>query len=52
MTEAEYRERADRLEKEATAAPNSEIRARLERIAQYWRELERMTKWRIRDLNP
>jgi hypothetical protein len=52
MTEAEYRDRADQFEKEAIAAPNSEIRARLERVAQYWRELERIAKWRTRDLNP
>jgi hypothetical protein len=48
MSEAEYRERAERCEKEAAAAPNCEIRARLERIAKYWRELALMAQWRLK----
>jgi hypothetical protein len=39
MTETEYLERADRCEKEAAIAVNSEIKAQLQRIASYWREL-------------
>jgi hypothetical protein len=39
MTETEYAKRADRCEKEAAAASNAEIKAQLERIASYWREL-------------
>jgi hypothetical protein len=46
MSEAEFRERAEQYAKEAAAAPNSEIKARLERIAKYWRDLALMEKWR------
>jgi hypothetical protein len=49
MTEAEYRERADRCEKEATATRNFEIKAQLERLAQYWRELALMAEHRTKE---
>jgi hypothetical protein len=48
MTEAECRERAEWYEKEAAAEPNSEIKARLERIAKYWRELGWMAERRLK----
>jgi hypothetical protein len=37
-----YRARADQCEKDAAVLSNSEIRAELERIAEYWRELARL----------
>jgi hypothetical protein len=49
VSEAECRERAEWYEKEATAAPNSEIKARLERIAGYWRDLARIADRRLKD---
>ena len=43
MTKADqYRARADQCEKEAAVISNPEIRAELERVAEYWRELARM----------
>jgi hypothetical protein len=40
MTKAnQYRMRADQCEKEAAVIFNHEIKAQLERIAEYWREL-------------
>ena len=40
MTRADqYRARADQCEKEAAVILNFEIKAQLERIAEYWREL-------------
>ena len=35
----QYRARADQCEKEAAVILNLEIKAQLERIAEYWREL-------------
>jgi hypothetical protein len=39
MTETEYFKRAEQCEREAAAASNSEIKAQLDGIASYWREL-------------
>jgi hypothetical protein len=50
MTETyDYRERADQCEKDAAATPNFEIKAQLERIAQYWRDLALLAERRIRE---
>jgi hypothetical protein len=50
MTETyDYRERADRCEKDATVTLNFEIKAQLERIAQYWRDLALLAERRIRE---
>ena len=38
----QYRMRGDQCEKEAALTLNLEIRAELERIAEYWRELAHM----------
>ena len=49
MTQTEYFKRADRCEKEAAAASNLEIKAQLERIAIYWRELALFVEQRIEE---
>jgi len=45
MTRADqYRARADQCEKEAAAILNREIKAQLERVAEYWRDLAQLTE--------
>jgi hypothetical protein len=45
MTKADqYRARADQCEKEAAVILNLEIRAQLERVAEYWRDLAQLAE--------
>ena len=48
MTRAEqYRVRADQCEKEAAVIVDPKIKAQMERVAEYWRELAQMLERHI-----